>query len=57
MESWNDVLMSGMTMCVGGLEAGEEGVTRQLVGKKAAWVVMPNRVANETLMSGRCGLQ
>ena len=49
--------MSGITMCVGGLEAGEEGVTRQFVGKKAAWVVMPNRAANETLMSGRCGLQ
>ena len=57
MESWNDVLLSGMTICVGGLEAGDEGVTRQFVGKKAAWVVMPNRVANETLMSGRCGLQ
>ena len=57
MDSWKDVLMSGITMCVGGLEAGEEGVTRQFVGKKAAWVVMPKRAGNETLMSGRCGLQ
>ena len=57
METWNDVLISGMTICVGGLEAEDEGVTRQFVGKKAAWVVMPSRVANETLMSGRCGLQ
>ena len=44
-------------MCVGGLEAGDEGVTRQFVGRKAEWVVMTNRVANETLISGRCGLQ
>ena len=57
MESWNDVLISGMTTCAGGLEAEDEGVTRQFVGKKAAWVVMPKRVANEALMSGRCGLQ
>ena len=57
MDSCKEVLMSGITMCVGGLEAGEEGVTRQFVGKKAAWVVMPNRAANETLMSGRCGPQ
>ena len=34
--SWKDVLMSGMTMCVGGLEVEEYGVTRQLVGRKAA---------------------
>ena len=57
VESWKDVLMSGITMCVGGLEAEDDGVTKQFVGKNAAWVVTPNRAANATLMSGRCGLQ
>ena len=44
-------------MCVGGWEAGDEGVTRQFAGRNAACVVMPNRAANATFMSGRWGLQ
>ena len=44
-------------MCVGDLTVDEDGVSRQLVGRKTAWVVMPNWAANETLMSGTCGLQ
>ena len=57
VDSWKEVLTSGITMCVGGREAEDEGVTRQFAGRIAAWVVMPNRAANATLMSGRCGLQ
>ena len=45
--------MSGMMMCVGGWEAVEDGVTRQFAGRKAACVVMPNRAAKATLMSGK----
>ena len=46
-------LMSGMIMCVGGWEAVEDGVTRQFAGRKAACVVMLNRAAKATLMSGK----
>ena len=49
--------MRGMIMWVGGRDVDEEGVTRQFDGRKAACVVMPNRAANVTLMSGQYGLQ
>ena len=44
--------MSGMIMWVGGSEVLDDGVTKQLAGRKAACVVMPKRVAKATLMSG-----
>ena len=36
VESLKEVLMSGITMCVGGLDADDAGVTRQFEGRKAA---------------------
>ena len=57
VESRKKVLMSGMMMWVGGRDVDEEGVTKQFDGRKAACVVMPNRAANVTLMSGQYGLQ
>ena len=56
VESWKEVLMSGITICVGGGERVSEAVTRQLAGRNAACVVIPNLAANVHLMSGECGL-
>ena len=36
VDSWKEVLISGITMWVGGQEAEEEGVTRHFAGKNAA---------------------
>ena len=53
VESWNEVLMSGITMWVGAESDVSAVVTRQLAGRKAACVVMPKVAAKSTLMSGR----
>ena len=53
VDSRNDVVIKGMTIWVGAGPRESEVVTKQLAGKNAACVVMPNLAAKSTLMSGK----